>query len=152
MNECRKSIPTQDLVQENHSLMFWQFGKYHTSTCALKLSCQQKAVISYSMLIWQVIRPILKSNLLLFKEFLMLPHFKKSVKWKGYSAGNSIPTLVLVWFPQKKIIFGFDVFYIHKAKLGWLWPEQCKYLLHSLIDGLLDDFCKSGKQFPALTR
>ena len=29
----------EELLQENHSLMFWQFGKYHTSACALKLSC-----------------------------------------------------------------------------------------------------------------
>ena len=54
MNECRKSIPTQELLQENHSLMFWQFGKNHTSTCALKLSSTFKIMISYPMLIWQV--------------------------------------------------------------------------------------------------
>ena len=51
MNECRKSIPTQELLQENHSLMFWQFGKFHISTSAQKLSCY---IFQYPTLIWQV--------------------------------------------------------------------------------------------------
>ena len=51
MNECRKSIPTQELLQENHSLMFWQFGKFHISTSAQKLSCY---IFLYPTLIWQV--------------------------------------------------------------------------------------------------
>jgi hypothetical protein len=51
MNECRKSIPTRELLQENHSLMFWQFGKFHISTSAQKLSCY---IFQYPMLIWQV--------------------------------------------------------------------------------------------------
>ena len=38
MNECRKSIPTRELLQENHSLMFWLSNQYNTNLMIIQSS------------------------------------------------------------------------------------------------------------------
>ena len=114
MNECRKSIPTRELLQENHSLMFWQFGKFHIRTSAQKLSCY---IFQYPTLIWQVffVRFHNSKNACAHFEF----YSKKIVKWKRYSAGNSISALVIKSFPLNITIWQIFLLFIFIFMRSW---------------------------------
>ena len=59
INEWRKFISTQEMLQENHSLMFWQFEKLHISTSAQKLSSY---IFQYPITIHKIFLHILRCN------------------------------------------------------------------------------------------
>ena len=151
MNECRKSIPTLELLQENHSLMFWQFGKFHTSTSAQKLSsyifCRenlsnQRRIVNWHQIVW-----IHTTNAYFIIKNLSKWHVTVQKKHTSTSAQKLSSYYLIPWW--------FDEFFYHNS---WNFASKVQFsckvrILHENLTKSLWDkifFCKL--EFPELAR
>ena len=111
MNECRKSIPTQELLQENHSLMFWQFGKFHISTSAQKLSsyifCRENLSNQCRIVNWHQIVWIHTTNAYFIIKNLSKWHVTLQEKHTSTSAQKLSSYYLIPWW--------FDEFFYHNS-------------------------------------
>ena len=125
MNECRKSISTQELLQENHSLMFWlsdqcntnmtRFFNYQTNFKSYWPPCNHAVIWNCLICIRSIRRQNQIAAIRIFRETEALQVGKNHIRPCAQKL-SSYPTLI------------WRVFYINFKLCIKIWDFRGKYM------------------------